>query len=221
MTWDPVWERVFASRDWGRYPQEEVVRFIARSFYAVPDRSQVRVLELGCGPGSGASWFAAREGFSLAGIDGSATAIEKARARFAAEGLQGEFVEGDVTQLPWPDGRFDVVLDVGCLTCNTEAETAVILAEVFRVLKPGGRHFSLTPKAGCWGDGTGRALDATTWFDVGEGPFTALGKTRFATEDSLRQLYARFVDLTLEYSIQSAQNRTREIAHWTLTCRKP
>jgi len=221
MSWDPVWEQIFSSRPWGRYPPEEVVRFVARSFYRVTDRASVRVLEIGCGPGSGVSWFVAREGFSLCGIDGSPTAIEKSRARFATDGLSGEFVCGDVTRLPWPEASFDAVLDVGCLTCNTEDETARIVTEVHRVLKPGGLHFSLTPRSGCWGDGTGHRLDDTTRFDVQEGPFKGLGKTRFATEESLRHLYTAFAELVLEDLTATAENRTREVTHWILTCRKP
>jgi len=221
MAWDPVWERIFAARPWGRYPQEDVVRFVARSFYRVPDRSSVRILEIGCGPGSGASWFVAREGFSLSGIDASPTAIEKSRARFAAEGLKGEFVQGEISRLPWADASFDAVLDVVCLACNTEAETERVIAEIHRVLKPGGLHFSLTPRAGCWGDGDGERLDATTLAEVQEGPFQGLGKTRFATEASVRRMYQRFSELSLEYIATSAENASREVTHWILTCRKP
>jgi len=220
MSWDPVWEQVFRSRAWGRYPQEEVVRFIARAFYGANDRSRVRVLEIGCGPGSGASWFVAREGFRLAGIDGSPSAIEQARARFAGEGLEGEFIVGDIATLPWSAEHFDAVLDVGCLTCNDEASTRTIVAEVRRVLAPGGLHFSLTPKAGCWGDGTGERVDATTRHGVTEGPFTGLGATRFATRESLEALYAGFRDLAFEYTVRSAEGGTREVTHWIVTCRK-
>lgn len=220
MSWDPVWETIFASRPWGRYPQEALVRFVARNFYGAPDRSQVRILELGCGPGGGVSWFVAREGFALSGIDASPTAIDKSRARFAAEGLTGEFVHGDIATLPWPAATFDAVLDSLCLACITEAESEIVLAEVHRVLKPGGAHFSLLPKAGCWGDGSGPRLDATTVVEVTEGPFQHMGKTRFATEESVRRLYARFTDLSLEYEVRSAENRTREVSHWVLSCRK-
>lgn len=220
MTWDPVWETVFATRPWGKYPQEELVRFVARRFYGVPDRSRVRILELGCGPGSGASWFVAREGFALSGIDASRTAIEKSRRRFAEDGLPGEFVQGDIATLPWPDDTFDAVLDSLCLACLTEAEAADVLAQVYRVLKPGGAHFSLLPKAGCWGDGSGVRLDATTLAEVDEGPFRQLGKTRFATEESIRRLYAQFRDLALEYEVRSAEDRTREVSHWVIACRK-
>ena len=122
--------------------------------------------------------------------------------------------------LPWPDVCFDAVLDVGCLTCNSEAESAVIVREIHRVLKIGGLHFSMTPKAGCWGDDTGPRLDATTLAAVSAGPFAGLSKTRFATASSLQNLYAQFRDLSLEYSVRSAENGTREITHWIVTCRK-
>jgi SAM-dependent methyltransferase len=220
MTWDPVWEAIFAGREWGRYPQEEVVRFMARNFYRSPQRDAVRVLEIGCGPGSGASWMVAREGFRLSGIDGSATAVAKARARFAAEGLEGDFVQGDVCALPWENDTFDAVLDVGCLACNTENESAQIIAEVHRVLRPGAIHFSLTAMAGCWGDAEGGRLDPTTLVAVTEGPFAHLGKIRFATRESLQRLYRNFRELTLEYSVLSAQGGTREVTHWIVTCRK-
>jgi SAM-dependent methyltransferase len=220
MSWDPVWEQVFSTRPWGRYPHEDLVRFVARAFYAVPERSAVRILEVGCGPGSGASWFCAREGFRVFGIDASPTAIEKSRARFRDEGLAGEFVQGEVNALPWPDASFDAVLDVVCLACNNEDETAAIVREVHRVLEPGGLHFSMTPKAGCWGDGTGPRVDATTVAAVTEGPFADLGKTRFATAESLRRLYAEFRELSLEYTVRSAEQGTREVTHWLVACRK-
>ena len=217
---DTVWERIFRSREWGRYPDEEVVRFVARNFYGAPDRGAVKMLDLGCGPGSGTSWLVAREGFSLTGIDASPTAIEKARKRFAQERVRGEFMVGSVERLPFPPDSFDAVLDIVCLACNSEEETRAVLREVRRVLKPDGRHFSLTPRSGCWGDGPGERIDGTTLRNASEGPFADLGKTRFATRESLLDLYAGFRDLTLDYTVRSAENGTREITHWVVTCRK-
>ncbi len=221
MSWDPVWEDIFQKRDaWGKYPPEELVRFIASSYYQVADRKQVRILEIGCGPGGGPSWFIAREGFSFVGIDGSATAIEKARKRFAEEGLNGEFIVGYLDALPWPDESFDCVIDVACLQCNDEAETGRILTDLHRLLKSDGRHFSLTAKAGSWGDGTGERIDKTTFRNVTEGPFSGMGVMRFATRESIEALYADFSSLTLEYSLRSLDNGTRELGNWVVCCCK-
>ena len=47
MAWDPVWEEVFATRPWGRYPGEDVVRFVMGNFGRREDRANVRLLEVG------------------------------------------------------------------------------------------------------------------------------------------------------------------------------
>src|SRR5438105_645758 len=90
-SWDPVWEDIFKSQPWGRYPGEDLIRFVARNFYKAPSRSSVRILEVGCGPGANL-WYMAREGFSVFGIDGAPTALELARLRLDREvpGWSGE-----------------------------------------------------------------------------------------------------------------------------------
>src|SRR3989338_11176865 len=95
MSWDKTWEKVFSSKEWGKYPPEVLVRFVARNYYAAPDRSKIKILDLGCGTGA-ATWYMAREGFSVVGIDGSKTAIKIARRRFKAEKLKADFKNGDI-----------------------------------------------------------------------------------------------------------------------------
>ena len=150
----------------------------------------------------------------------SPTAVEKARARFAAEGLAGEFRAGTIDSLPWPDGYFDVVIDSVCLAYSSEREAAVAVGEIRRVMKAGGGHFSMTPRAGCWGDSSGERIDDTTLCNVAEGPFAGYGSTRFATLESLQSLYAAFRDVEIEYITRSEMSRAKEISHWIVTCRK-
>jgi hypothetical protein len=58
--WDPLWEQIFNTREWGKYPPEHAVRFVARNFYRVPYRKQVRLLEVGCGPGANLMVYGSR-----------------------------------------------------------------------------------------------------------------------------------------------------------------
>jgi len=214
-----IWETIFRNRaSWGFYPPEELIRFVAARYYGAPQRHAVSFLEIGCGPGAGPSWYLAREGFCYTGIDGSPTAISRAQARFAREGLAGDFVVGELETLPWPDGGFDCVIDIAALQHNNESSAAAIVAEVHRVLKPGGRHFSLTASDRSWGVGTGERIDATTRLDVTEGPYANMGPTRFATRESMNALYANFREVELNYSIRSVEHGTREIANWMVTC---
>ena len=37
MAWNNVWEQVFSSQEWGKYPGEDVIRFVARNFYNLKD----------------------------------------------------------------------------------------------------------------------------------------------------------------------------------------
>jgi len=53
MSWDTTWERVFQKQEWGKYPCEELIRFIAKNFYNVADRSKIKILEIGFGSGGG------------------------------------------------------------------------------------------------------------------------------------------------------------------------
>jgi len=221
MSWDPVWEKIFCNRpNWGKYPPEELIRFIAKHYYDVGERDSIKILEVGCGPGSGPSWFIAREGFSFFGIDGSPTAIEKAKKRFKDEDLKGEFICGNIESLPFESNYFDCVIDVACLQHNNEKSTSNIVVEINRVLKPGGRHFSLTAKNGCWGDGTGIKIDTTSFINVEEGPFVNMGIVRFASNESIKVLYSFFSNLEMEYSIRSMDNRTYEISNWIITCQQ-
>lgn len=50
-TWNPVWDSVFSSRSWGGYPNEDMIRFVARRYGQSPDRGAVSMLDVGSGPG--------------------------------------------------------------------------------------------------------------------------------------------------------------------------
>lgn len=67
MSNDNIWNSVFKNQEWGKYPSEDLIRFIARNFYSIKNRLDVKVLEIGCGPGANI-WFLAREGFSFVAL---------------------------------------------------------------------------------------------------------------------------------------------------------
>ena len=101
-------------------------------------RPPARVLELGCGNGASSSLLALI-GYDTVGIDISATAAAWAGEVFAAAGLSGRFIQGDVRGMPLlGDASFDLVVDGACLHCVLGPDRASCLAEVMRVLRPGG-----------------------------------------------------------------------------------
>jgi ubiquinone/menaquinone biosynthesis C-methylase UbiE len=98
-----------------------------------------RVLEVGPGAGGHSALFA-RHGAVMTSID---VTYDRARATQRKFDLMGELAEGcaalqgDAENLPFPDGTFDIVYSNGVLHHTHDTEKAI--AEVYRVLKPGGR----------------------------------------------------------------------------------
>lgn len=94
------------------------------------------VLDVGCGDGA-LAFELARRGAIATGLDPDPAMIAAARRRAGIEGVQSRLVEGKAEALPFPDATFDSVLAVAALCFVRDAERAV--AEMARVLKPGGR----------------------------------------------------------------------------------
>lgn len=144
MTVDPTWEQVYSSgHQINRYPFDAVVSFVHRYRPTGRPAEKTTLLEVGCGVGNNV-WFAAREGFRVAGIDASPTAVHHARSRLAADGLDADLRVGDMTRLPFEDNAFDLAIDRGALTCLAFDALVMAVAEVRRVLRAGGAFF-LTP----------------------------------------------------------------------------
>jgi ubiquinone/menaquinone biosynthesis C-methylase UbiE len=96
----------------------------------------LRVLEVSCGHGGGASYFARTyQPAEYVGLDLNPEAIRHCQARHQATGLR--FQVGDAQKLPFPEASFDVVINVEASHCYPDFPGFV--DEVARVLKPGGR----------------------------------------------------------------------------------
>lgn len=95
-----------------------------------------RVLDVACGTGN-AALLAARAGGVVNGLDAAPRLIEVARQRAAAQDLDASFEVGDLHDLGFDNESFDTVLSVFGVIFATDPERA--LAEIIRVLRPGGR----------------------------------------------------------------------------------
>lgn len=123
-----------------RYPFDNIVSFIYRNYPRDKARADIKILEIGCGAGNNC-WFVAREGFEVTGIDGSSSAIDFAKERFKAEGLNGNFIVGDFTSLPFDSNEFDIVFDRGSIVCCNLQGGKKAISEANRVLKTSGLFF--------------------------------------------------------------------------------
>lgn len=94
------------------------------------------VLEIGCGMGCMAmNW--SRQGAQLTAIDLNPVAVQQTRRRFELFDVKGDVREADAGRLPFADATFDYVYSWGVLHHSPDLQASI--AEVLRVLKPGGR----------------------------------------------------------------------------------
>ena len=120
------------------YSKRDILRRRALVHEALGAAPGDRVLDAGCGPGFYVAETLERvgPGGSVVGVDASPPMLALAAKR--SEGHDNvSFHEGDVTALPVADADFDRALSVQVLEYVTDIPAA--LAELHRVLKPGGR----------------------------------------------------------------------------------
>jgi SAM-dependent methyltransferase len=114
--------------------------FKARLLEQAALRPGERVLDLGSGTGTLA--IQAKRGqpeATIVGLDGDREVLRRARAKATDAGVEVDFDEGYSTEPPYADSSFDVVLSTLFFHHLTGADKRRTAAEVFRILKPGGR----------------------------------------------------------------------------------
>ncbi|MEJ2598305.1 MAG: class I SAM-dependent methyltransferase [Anaerolineales bacterium] len=145
-----------------------------------------RALDLGCGTGTNVITLS-KAGWQAVGVDFVGKAIRKARRKAHQAGIQASFYVDDVTRLENINGRFDLILDIGCFHSLHPDNRSTYLRNLERLLAPNGtyllyafikendqeerglgqadlqalnKHFSLLERQ----DGSERGLRPSAWF---------------------------------------------------------
>lgn len=141
--WDPIMKTRQAA-----YPSELLVRFVARNYYAVPDRSRVKFLDIGSGGGAN-SWYLAHQGFDVTALDSSISALASLKHRFEEEKFFRDkvtYLETDICGYPLQENCYDCIIDHNSL-CHVERPPYYT---IFDALKPKGKFFSVMPADDTW-----------------------------------------------------------------------
>jgi len=186
--------------------------------------ADLRMLEVGCGPGANL-WYLANEDYTIAGIDGSETAIAQARSRLRSDlpsypKERADLRVGNFAVLPWADGQFDLVLDIEAVYANRLDVIRATIAEMHRVLRPGGRLFALMFGRETTGIMSGEPLEPGTTRNPVTGPLAGTGLTHAFERNELIELFSNFSDLTLDWVRRTVSGGEVEIFEWVVSARK-
>jgi SAM-dependent methyltransferase len=144
-----------------------------------------RVLDVASGTGETASFMADSLGARVVAIDVSARMIQRARAKARARGVGGgiQLVRGDAHRLPLRDAVFDAAISECTLSL---LDKRVALAEMARVVRPGGR---VGVHEICWREGAPEALRRRLVQLEGERPETLAGWQSLFERAGLRDVH--------------------------------
>ncbi len=114
---------------WWYIGLRDVLKYFTRK-YSGPNP---RILDAGCGTGKNMEFFISLGYNNTEGIDYSADAIDFCHKRNLKQAQQGS-----VTHIAFDDNSFDVVYCMDVLGCLDEQDRTKAVAEMLRILKPGG-----------------------------------------------------------------------------------
>jgi len=129
-----IWEKIHAENAWDS--ESDFPSANAQAFARHHLKGRMKVLDLGCGHGASARYFASK-GHYVAGIDASATAIRAAIEKTIVSS-HIDFSVGNFNELPCGEGVYDAVFSDGALYYSSAKYFRLAVDEIHRVLKPGG-----------------------------------------------------------------------------------
>lgn len=212
-SFDKKWETGVYSkgRQFNSYPFDILVSITAKKFFHLPadERKRVKVLDLGCGTGNNAKFFA-ENGFSVFGIDGSETIINVCKKRFNQWKLKGDFIQGDFLALPFKNNSFDLAVDRESLYANKILDIKEIIGEVYKKLKPGGYFVSFMFNSFHPDMKFGTEIEANTYDDFSKGSFVGTGKAHLTNIKEILQLFSKFkIENIARHSVSEVYDKPR------------
>jgi SAM-dependent methyltransferase len=203
------------------WPDEFVIRFYKVELRKIGAR---RVLEIGCGAGRHVHFFRSM-GLDVVGTDIARSAIAFTRRRLQTDGLLGgiDLAVADATRIPYGDGVFDGVLAWRFLHVLAPADAERCVAEIYRLLRPGGKVLlgTRSPRSTNFElIRSGKPADEDFDYRSGQLSDRALRDTYFSRTE-LEALFSRFASVEIEHMEWTRNDGKFREAYWAVTASKP
>jgi SAM-dependent methyltransferase len=202
-----------------RYPEGEVVRFMARNFRP-SDPSKVKVLDVGAGAGRH-TIFLKENGYNVVSLDLSKRGLKEIAGLEIQLGLSAVLCCSSFAPLPFKHGAFDAVISWGVVYYSNSAMFQQAFQETSRVLKKRGKAFISTRTTSdyrcCKGKPLGKCSYVLDIPDTNEKGMTM----HFATRKELEGILPKYFD---SYAIERVEttfdNGRHKNSDWLITAVK-
>jgi SAM-dependent methyltransferase len=214
--WDELYQK---PRFRPMYPNDHVVRFLMTNRELLEKHHPARFLDIGLGAGRHTK-LAAELGFRTCGIDISFVGLQHARERLLTADLQASLSQASMLALPFMDCSFAAVLSYGVFYYGTAHEMKQAIAEVHRILVPGGRAFVVLRTTDDYRFGKGVRLGHNT-FELSITETNELHSTQhFLAADDVPAYFAAFSHVSFEKTETTFGNRSGLNSDWLITAEK-
>lgn len=221
MTVRPSWNDLFRQeRFHWKDPDEGLIETVPR--WKAEGRR--RVYDLGCGAGRHMAYLQL-EGFITCGSDVAPTGLDVCRRYLREAGLAARVVRADMTACPFASETFDAAVSTNVLNHNPRPLLDQTIADLWRVLRPGGEVYLTVLSTRDWRCGSGAEVAPDTWV-LGEGPEAGILHT-FFSEGTVREWLSAFEITELRRgqghstSSQDGEGQSQLKDFWAVWARRP
>ena len=125
------------------FPRAPFTQRYASDYLLLNPKDGMRILNLGCGSGAAADYFASRRNIDITCVTNSAVQGDICRSKFEKYGGRLRVMVADFDGLSLPDGSFDAIYAFESIGYSKDVDAW--LARCWRMLRPGGRLLIRSP----------------------------------------------------------------------------
>ena len=210
MSWGEQWSKENTIKKWLK-PSRILVDLVKERKGEVFNRA----LDIGCGAGRHVV-FLAKEGIQVVGTDFSEPGVEHCKQWLAREGLLATVEQRDMTDVPYDDGYFDLIVAYNVIYHTTLSGMKAMVRLLEDKLRPGGYLFVTLKGTKEWTFGNGEEVEPDTYLAPSKGV-----PIHYSTEAEIEALFPAFEIVSTTHFDYLKEKTGRHHERWELVLRKP